>query len=387
MPFFIEIGGGGGGLRCGKSRGAFSTSLPAHHQKYNLMASPAPEVSVVMAVYNERPYLKKSIQSVLDQTFGDFEFIIVNDGSTDGSKEVLDQFEQSDDRIRLVHQENRGIVASSNRGLGMARGKYIARMDGDDINLPERFERQVNFLEVNPEVGIVGTQIERIDADGDVKEDWERSFPTDPEVVSWRLLFYNCLCHASMMARRSVLEDLGGYAEWATHAEDYELFTRAVLRTRLMNLNDTLFRRRWHGGSVTVNRQIEQIQRAAEAADALHRAILEMPPEKQNAKFLVWMQARDIERAIQETAVEDFASVHEHLRSLYRACARRFFTDESNTQVQRRALRKLDTVANQVVEAEGKAEGMLHKLRSWSILSSSDVVPLVWRVFLSRLFR
>lgn len=350
------------------------------------MASPAPEVSVVMAVYNERPYLKKAIQSVLDQTFGDFEFVIVNDGSTDGTKKVLNRFEQSDDRIRLVHQENRGLVASLNRGISMAQGKYIARMDGDDINLPERFERQVNFLDMNPEVGIVGTQIEKIDADGDVREDWERSFPTDPEVVSWRLLFYTCLCHASMMARRSVLEDLGGYAEWATHIEDYELFTRAVLKTRLTNLKDTLFKRRWHGDSVTVNRQIEQIQRAAEVADALHRAILDISPKKRNAKFLVWMETRGIKKAIRETAVEDFASVHEHLRSLYRACARQFFTDESNTQAQRRALRKLDTVANQVVEAEGKAEGMLCKLRSWSILSLSDVVPLVWKVFWSRVF-
>jgi glycosyltransferase involved in cell wall biosynthesis len=111
-----------------------------------------------MAVYNERPYLGEAVQSVIDQTFTDFEFIITNDGSTDGSKEVLERFEQSDDRICLVHRKNRGLIASLNRGLDMARGKYVARMDGDDISRPERFERQVSFLERNPEIGILCRQ-------------------------------------------------------------------------------------------------------------------------------------------------------------------------------------------------------------------------------------
>lgn len=354
------------------------------------MVSRAPTVSVVMAVYNERPYLEKAVQSVLDQTFDDFEFIIVNDGSTDGSTEVLDRFEQRDDRIHLVHQENRGLIASLNKGIGRAKGKYIARMDGDDISHPERFERQVSFLEENPEIGILGTQADKIDAEGNVRKEWTRSNPTDPDVVSWQLLFHTCFYHPTVMARRSVLEDLGGYAEWATHVEDYELFTRALLKTRLTNLPDTLLKFRRHKGSVTVQRREEQIRRSAEAAAALHRAILGPSAEEEVTRFLVWVDTKGIERAVQETEVMDLASVHERLRDLYRACASQFFADGSNIQVQRQALRKLDTVANQVMKDDrwtGPVEAMLYKLRSSSILSPSDVVPLVWKVFRSRVFR
>lgn len=349
------------------------------------MTAPVPKVSVIMAVYNERPYLEKAVQSVLDQTFGDFEFIIVNDGSTDGSKEVLERFEQNSARIRLIHQENRGLIASVNRGLELAKGQYIARMDGDDICYPERFERQVRFLDSSPEVGILGTQIEKIDADGEVREDWKWSLPTDPEVISWRLLFNTCLCNPSVMMRRSILESLGGYARWATYVEDYELFTRAVLQTRLANLPDTLLKFRRHEGSVTVKRREEQIRTSAKAAIALHQAILGSSVSEQNVRFLVWMDIKDLEQAIQETRAEDFVSIHKYLRSLYKAYIRRFTITESNVLVLRRALRKLDTIAGQIYNHKELGGSLLYRCRSLSIVSGREVFPLVWQLLKSRI--
>jgi len=345
----------------------------------------APLISVVMAVYNERPYLEVAIQSVLDQTFKDFEFIIVNDGSTDDSEEVLDRFEQSDDRIRLVHQENRGLIASLNRGLDMARGKYVARMDGDDISRPERFERQVSFLERNPEIGVLGTQADKIDADGNVRENWNRSLPTDPDVAAWRLLFNICFCHPTVMMRHALLERLGGYAEWAIGAEDYELFTRALLETRLANLPETLFEHRRHEDAVSVRKREKYTHRCTEAAASLHRVILGPDANEQIAGFLVCMERAGLEAAIAETDVEDFSRVHGYLCSLYEACSHRFFVGGSSIQVLRRALRKLDTIADEIMKAEGVSEGAFHKIRSWSILSGREFLPVVWQVLQSRL--
>jgi len=350
------------------------------------MVSSGPEVSVVMAVYNERPYLESAVQSILDQTFEDFEFIIVDDGSTDGSGEVLDRFEQNDERIRLVHQENRGLLTSTNRGLDMARGEYIARMDGDDINHPERFERQVAFLEDNPEIGILGTQADKIDADGNVREDWKRSLPTSSDIVTWQLLFNICFCHPTIMMRRAVLDELGGYME-SPPGLDYELLARAVLKTRLTNLPDTLFKHRRHKGSVSVTGREEYTGKCAEAAATLHDAILGPSADEQIAKFLVWMERASLEAAIAETDVKDFSRVHEYLCFLYNACACRFFAGGSNIQVLRRALRKLDTIADQVLEGGRWRAGMTCKLKSWSIVSVSELFPLIRAVFRARTAR
>jgi hypothetical protein len=125
-----------------------------------------PTVSVVMSVFNGEPYLHEALESILNQTFRDFEFIIINDGSTDGSATVLESYRKSDSRLRVYHQENRGVGESLNRGCGLAQGKYIARMDADDIATSGRLMRQVEFMEGHPEVDVVGGAVEFIDATG-----------------------------------------------------------------------------------------------------------------------------------------------------------------------------------------------------------------------------
>ena len=337
------------------------------------MESPDPVVSVVMAVYNERPYLEGAVRSILHQTFEDFEFIIVDDGSTDGSGEVLERFAETDDRIRLTHQENQGISRSRNRGLSMAKGRYIAVMDGDDVSKPRRLGRQVQFLRTHPEVGVVGTKIKYIDADGQVTGEWP--LPTDPDVTSWKLLFNACLCHPSVMVRRSLLEELGGYAEWMPVGLDYELWTRAVQVSRLANLPETLLKLRRHEGAVTVSRRTEQIRLCGRAAVSLHRALLGSEAEAQKTAFLVWMETKGIDRAVEETGVRDFAALHEYVRALYKAWTRQLRSDGSNVRVRQHALVKLDALAEQVAEQEGWARGAVHKLRARGMAPGREIVP------------
>ncbi|WP_263784433.1 glycosyltransferase [Salinibacter grassmerensis] len=319
-------------------------------------------MSVVMSVYNDCPYLGEAVQSILEQTFDNFEFVIINDGSTDGSKEVLEQFEEQDDRIRLFHQKNRGLTPSLNRGLHEARGAYIARMDGDDISRPKRLEKQVRFLDSNSEVGIVGTRVDQMDADGESNGEWH--LPTKPDLIAWELLFHNCLCHPSVMIRHSLLEELGGYANWAAQAQDYELWTRAVLESRLANLPEKLHRLRRHGNSITDTKRAEQLQVCCEATARLHEALLGVEANEKFAYFLAWMHHENVQIAIEETGLRKLPGVHEYVRTLYRVYVRAVLPKHRNMEVRHNALYKLDTLANDIQRHEGRFAGSLHRLRA-----------------------
>jgi glycosyltransferase involved in cell wall biosynthesis len=199
-----------------------------------------------MSVYNGEKYLEQAIESILDQTFRDFEFIIINDGSTDETSQILQRKQRSDARINIYDQENRGLIASLNKGCRLAKGKYIARMDADDISVPDRFENQVNHLENHPETGVLGTWIKIIDQGGAPQFSWR--YPTDPSLVKWTLLFRDCVAHPSVMMRRQALLSLNFYRPEALHVEDYDLWARATTRTQIANLPQFLYiYRAWEG--------------------------------------------------------------------------------------------------------------------------------------------
>lgn len=328
-----------------------------------------------MAVYNERPHLEEAVQSILAQTFGDFEFIIVNDGSTDGTGNVLERLAGRDDRIRLVHQENRGVCRSRNRALSMANGRFMAIMDGDDVSDSRRLERQVQFLRTRPEIGLVGTKIKYIDADGQVTGRGHR--PTEPDVMAWKLLFNTCICHPSVMARRTLFEELGGYCEWAPVGQDYELFTRAVQVSELATVPDRLFKLRRHSGSVTVSKRKEQVRIAGKAAANLHRALLGSRADEQRSAFLVWMETEGIERALEETSIQDLDTIHGYVRALYRAYVRRLRSDGINVRVRGAALAKLDIIAEQIAGCKGRARGLLQKVRARCMPPANEILPWV----------
>lgn len=203
-------------------------------------------VTVLMPVYNGEKYIRESIDSVLAQTYTDFEFLIINDGSTDDSAEIVESYKDS--RIRFVENScNLGLVATLNKGLKLARGIYIARMDCDDISLPKRLERQVEFMDAHPLVGVSGTWIKMIGSrQGDI---W--SPPTTHEAIVCSLLFETALAHPTVIIRKSLVEKINLlYDPSFEHAEDYDLWVRASRCTVLANLEEVHLLYRIHAAQI-----------------------------------------------------------------------------------------------------------------------------------------
>jgi glycosyltransferase involved in cell wall biosynthesis len=193
-----------------------------------------PSVSIVMPVYNAEPYVGEAIRSMLGQRHADFECIVIDDGSTDGTDAVIRGFR--DPRIRYLRNDgNRGLVYTLNRGVQEARGRYIARMDGDDISLPERLERQVAYLDGHPEVDLVATVVKLVDAAGNPMGYWkeDREHVTGQSILDF-LPVNNCIAHPSVMVRAEVLKAFG-YLDSQRQAEDYDLWLRLAAAGKVIH--------------------------------------------------------------------------------------------------------------------------------------------------------
>lgn len=218
----------------------------------------APTVSVLMAVYNGEEYLRQAVDSVLAQTFGDFEFIIIDDGSTDSSSRMLEAYSRQDSRIRCISRPNKGLTKSLNEALRMARGDLIARMDADDVCLPQRFEKQVAYLREHPEIVLIGSRVQFIDPDG-----WPINFKpgmmlTHEEIDAALLRKGWPMVHPAVMMRRQAVMDIGGYSEAYLTNQDHDLFLRLAERGRVANLPDVLLQYRQHFGSISLAKSKQQ---------------------------------------------------------------------------------------------------------------------------------
>lgn len=209
-----------------------------------------PAVSVLMPVFNAERYLAEATESILNQTFRDFEFIVINDGSTDAGPEMLEEYAARDPRVRLVSRENRGLVQTLNEGMDLARAPLIARMDADDVSLPERLEKQVAFMAEHPEVVACGTWAYWIDEDGDPISPGAR-FTTHEEIDGFHMKGQGGgLFHPTVMLRTASLRDINGYRQEILHAEDYDLFLRLAEVGRLACYPEILFHYRMQPMSV-----------------------------------------------------------------------------------------------------------------------------------------
>lgn len=211
------------------------------------MAS-APLVSVIMSVYNGEPFLHKSIDSILDQTFTNFELIIIDDASTDCTPAILDNC--NDTRmVRLTNSQNVGLTRSLNRGLAIAKGDFIARHDADDISYPDRFQHQVAMMLEQPSLAVVGTSYHYIDRHGKIL----RTVILEAEDSKIRKLLphQNLFCHGSVMLRRDVLEKVGGYHEGFPVTQDYDLWLRLSEHCQLANLASPLYQFRFDGETIS----------------------------------------------------------------------------------------------------------------------------------------
>lgn len=207
-----------------------------------------------MPAYNSADFIGVAIESILAQSFKDFEFVIINDGSTDCTPEIISQYAQSDNRIRFINnKENHGLISVLNQGLDLCRGEYIARMDSDDISLPQRFEKQIAYLDAHPDVGVLGTAGQNFDND-------TKAHHNSANVDVIELLRGVGFYHPSVMLRRSVLLAHNiRYNPSFYLVEDLDLWTQLVKVTKMRNLQEVLLKYRVHKSSVSVkNKRLQE---------------------------------------------------------------------------------------------------------------------------------
>ncbi len=240
------------------------------------MSADHPRISVVMPVYNNERYLRAAIESVLSQTLGDFEFIAISESDTSPeSRSIIDSI--ADARIHHIRNESRlGMIESLNVGLKLAKGEFIARMDADDVSLPNRFALQLEYLNGHPEIGIVGASCQIVDDSGATVSIDMR--PGRAIECRWRSLFGPPLSHPSAMVRTQVMRKLGGY-DPSVICEDYDLWVRALEVTGIENMPEVLLVRRVHDRSSTLLQQ--------EKVDATHIGL--------SQKMLASLLRRDID--------------------------------------------------------------------------------------------
>ena len=213
------------------------------------------KISVIMPVYNTKEeYLREAIESILNQTYTDFEFIIINDGSTNNAEEVILSYE--DDRIKYIKQENQGISKSRNNAHKIAQGEYIAVFDSDDISMPDRFEKEIKILDENHNIGVVSSWVEKIPSNKILK------FPQNPKYMDF---VTGCpINNPVAMIRKEILDKYNiTYDEALSSAVDYDLWSKMIFHTEFYIIQEVLLKYRWHENNVSVKSNKEQTQNAA----------------------------------------------------------------------------------------------------------------------------
>lgn len=222
----------------------------------------SPKISVIMPVYQGDAHLSAAIQSILDQTYSDFEFLILCDEPSDTTRIILDTYQHNDSRIRVYYQQNRlGLIGSLNYGISMARGEYIARMDADDISSPDRFYEQIVWMDSHPDIGICGTWV--------LVKDKEQEnicrYPVDDITIQCEMLFTPPIAHPTVFIRRKCIEDNEiSYNEDNKFAEDFGFWVKASSFTHFSNIPKALLMYRVHDGAVSQSYKEKQLASADE---------------------------------------------------------------------------------------------------------------------------
>ncbi len=235
-----------------------------------------------MPLYNAGSYLAEAIESILRQTLSDFEFVLLDDGSKDGSRQTAERFAQRDPRMVVISRENRGIVVTRNELIARASAPKLAWLDHDDVALPDRLAKQAAFMDVNPGCVIVGSRVLFIDADGDPLRE-EATELTHEEIDASHIAGRVVLFQTASMMSTAALRDIGGYRKDFELAEDYDVYFRMAEKGTLANLKDVLTKHRQHvssAGHQATDRQL----RAADAAINAARSARGLPPFTRQAQ-------------------------------------------------------------------------------------------------------
>jgi glycosyltransferase involved in cell wall biosynthesis len=228
------------------------------------------QVSIILPVYNSETTIEASVKSILSQSFSDFEFIIINDGSNDGTEQIINSFK--DKRIKHIKNvKNIGLIASLNIGIKFSNSEYVARMDGDDISHPSRLKKQILFLKNNPKIDIVGTGIFIIDKNNKILK--KKYFPKNDKLIKLTMPLYCCVCHASVVMKKSLFTDIGYYNYNYKYVEDYALWLRAFQKNKFFfNMPELLYYVRENSLSVTkLNKNLNQSRGARIALDFYYK--------------------------------------------------------------------------------------------------------------------
>jgi len=222
------------------------------------MLNNKPKVSVIMSVYNGETFLNDAIESILRQTFSDFEFIIVNDKSTDNTENILREYIKRDERIKIIqNSENIGLTKSLNKAIKQSKGTYIARMDADDVSEPERLEKQIRFMGNNLNIVLCGTLGWIIDDKGEKIK--EKNLKTSYADIKKSLLFNNQFIHSSLFIRKDILDKEGFYDESFQKSQDYELILRLASKYQVANLPDRLIEWRMNTNSLSWSNKEQEL--------------------------------------------------------------------------------------------------------------------------------
>ena len=226
---------------------SFNVAGKAFHLKPMKIRSP--KITVLMSVYNGEQHLREAVDSILDQTCQDFEFVIINDASNDRTKEILDSYQ--DPKIIIIHnQKNLGLTKSLNIGLKKARGTYVARMDADDISLPNRLKKQEEFLNTHTDTVCVGGETIVIDESG--KEHGVKKFLDNPDLIRFKMTVANQMAHPTVMFRKTTIMKNGGYDENFKYVQDFELWSKLLRgKYRFSNIPEPILLYRYHAFSIT----------------------------------------------------------------------------------------------------------------------------------------
>lgn len=250
------------------------------------------EVSVLMPVYNGGKFLKKAIESILNQTFTHFEFIIINDGSTDSTEEIILNY--NDPRIRYIKNEsNLKLIATLNKGIHLSKGTYIVRMDADDISLPTRIEKQLRYMNDHPDVAICGSWFSEVTTNNQIVK-----YESVSDDIKYKMLYQCHFCHPSMIFRKSTLLEYEMlFDSNYLHAEDYEFFSRICENNKVANLPEVLLQYRVHEGGVSIQNKSTQIQNTIQIQKNIFKKMGFNMSEKELAIFekLNYQQYKEVE--------------------------------------------------------------------------------------------
>jgi glycosyltransferase involved in cell wall biosynthesis len=278
---------------------------------------PGPLVSVLLPCFNAERFLGRALSSLLRQDYPHFEVIAIDDGSTDGTRRILDQFVETDGRLRVIeNEENLGLIRTLNRGLREARGELVARMDADDMSLPARFQRQVDFLEGNPAIAVVGAGVEHIDR-------WDRPLRRTPPRalgsagVKFLAIMGTPLAHPTMMARTEILQRFGYRFEAdCVHVEDYDLFIRlARSGVQMANLETPLVQKRENLEGVSHSFEPQQIDRFLHLSRRFVQDELELAVEPMVHRVVV----NRLDSAVRPTDLREGVLMIERIRDTFLA--------------------------------------------------------------------